>query len=184
MSELLRVAHGYQQVTDWHARRRAWRSAGPGGAGAAGNPQVTEGRWEASRCPACLGRWPPADHRIADCGLTVAYLHADQFFPGWTILVLKRHATELFELSREESSPLTEEMSAMARALAAAFRPVKINYGLLGNRLPHIHWHIVPRLAGDPAPREAVWGVPHEAAPLPADGLRDRIARIRAHLPG
>lgn len=145
---------------------------------------MSEDPGEASGCPACLGRWPPADHRIADCGLTVAYFHTDQFFPGWTILVLKRHATELFELSREERGQLIEEVNAVARALAATFRPVKINYGLLGNQLPHIHWHVVPRLAGDPAPREAVWGVPHEVRALSADALRDRIARIQAQLAG
>jgi diadenosine tetraphosphate (Ap4A) HIT family hydrolase len=136
----------------------------------------------ASGCPACQGAWPAADHRVADLGLTVASLHADQFFPGWTVLVLKRHAVELFELNRAERAQLIEEVSAVARALAAAFRPVKVNYGLLGNLLPHIHWHVIPRLRDDPAPREPVWSVPHEPAPLGGDALRERIARIRSHL--
>ena len=43
-------------------------------------------------CKACVGIWPGPAHFIADCGLTRAYLHEDQFFPGWTVLVLKRHA--------------------------------------------------------------------------------------------
>ena len=67
---------------------------------------------------------------------------------------------------------------------AAAFRPVKVNYGLLGNQLPHLHWHVIPRLAGDPAPRDAAWGVPHEPVSLEPAARRERIARIRAHLPG
>ena len=141
-----------------------------------------DARARASACEACLGDWPAADHRIAELDLTVAYLHADQFFPGWVVLVFRRHATELFELTREERSRLIEDVNTVAQALAAAFEPVKVNYGLLGNQLPHIHWHVIPRLAGDPAPREAVWGVRHEPVRLPAEQLRERIARVRAHL--
>ncbi|MBI5410656.1 MAG: HIT family protein [Nitrospirae bacterium] len=110
--------------------------------------------------------------------MTVAYLFEDQYFPGWTVLVLKRHATELFELNREERNQLIEEVSAVARALAEVFKPVKINYGLLGNQLPHIHWHVVPRLAGDPAPLEAVWGVKHESKRLAGEKLSETLARI------
>ncbi|MBA2252203.1 MAG: HIT family protein, partial [Nitrospirales bacterium] len=108
-------------------------------------------------CTACSGQWPPADHRIADCGTSVAYLFEDQFFPGWTVLVLKRHTTELFQLSSDERSRLIEEVSAIAKALTEAFHSVKINYELLGNQLPHIHWHLIPRLVDDPSPRDPVW---------------------------
>ena len=132
-------------------------------------------------CRACAGLWPARDHRIADCGLTVAYLH-DQFFPGWTVLVLKRHVRELFDLSPVERGQVIEEVSRMAEALAAEFHPVKLNYGLLGNQLPHMHWHVIPRLAGDPAPLEAVWGVRHEPVHLTEEKLRERIARIQSHL--
>jgi diadenosine tetraphosphate (Ap4A) HIT family hydrolase len=31
-----------------------------------------------------------------------AFLHDDQFFPGWVVLKLKRQATELFELARAD----------------------------------------------------------------------------------
>ncbi|TKB52228.1 MAG: hypothetical protein E8D50_10325 [Nitrospira sp.] len=44
-------------------------------------------------CKACQGSWPREDHFIADLGLSKAYLHDDQFFPGWTVVVFKRHAT-------------------------------------------------------------------------------------------
>jgi diadenosine tetraphosphate (Ap4A) HIT family hydrolase len=134
-------------------------------------------------CPACGGGWPPADQRIAEFPLSVAYLHDDQFFPGWTLLVLKRHATELFELTREERAQLIEEVSAVARALHGAFGGVrKVNYELLGNQLAHIHWHLVPRLADDPAPSRPVWEVRHEPKRLSADQRIDRLARIRACL--
>jgi len=133
-------------------------------------------------CKACAGEWPRKDHWIADFGLTQAYLFDDQFFPGWTVLVLKRHATELFDLTKDERSRLIEEVSEVAMALTMAFEPVKINYELLGNQLPHIHWHVIPRLTGDPVPREAVWTVKHEPKRLTRDELRQRITLIRTHL--
>ena len=42
-----------------------------------------------------------------------------------------------------------EEVSTVAAALHRAFSPAKINYELLGNMVPHMHWHIVPRWEGD-----------------------------------
>ena len=133
-------------------------------------------------CRACRPDWPPADAFIADCGPTRAYLHEDQFFPGWTLLILKRHATELYELDRDERGALMDAVTAMARALAAAFDAVKMNYELLGNLLPHIHWHLIPRRADDPIPRQPVWTLPHEPRMLPAVERRAHIEAIRRHL--
>jgi len=70
-------------------------------------------------CRACRPDWPPAESFIADCGPARAYLHDDQFFPGWTLLILRRHATELYELDREERGALMEAVTDVARALAA-----------------------------------------------------------------
>jgi len=134
----------------------------------------------AADCKACAGRWPPADHQIRRFRLSTACLFEDQYFRGWTVLVLNRHARELFELSREDRQDLIEEVSTVARALAEVFRPVKVNYGLLGNQLPHIHWHVIPRLADDPAPLEAVWGVKHEPVRLAGEELKERIGLIRS----
>ena len=57
-----------------------------------------------------------------------------------------------------------------------------MNYELLGNLVPHIHWHLVPRLEGDPEPQGPVWRVEHEPRALPLDEARRRIAEIRAAL--
>ena len=113
-------------------------------------------------CKACQGSWPKGDHFIADLGLSRTYLHEDQFFPGWTVVVFKRHATELFHLAPTERIMLMEEVNLVAKVVAQVYEARKINYELLGNQLPHIHWHVIPRLAEDPAPLEPVWRVQHE----------------------
>ena len=136
----------------------------------------------AADCRACRGDWPPADALIADCGPATAYLNADQFFPGWTLLVLSRHATELWELERAERHALIDAVADLARALADAYDARKMNYELLGNELPHIHWHLVPRRADDLAPRRPVWTYAHGPRVLSAAEQRARIDAIRARL--
>jgi len=119
---------------------------------------------------------------IADLGASRAYLNEDQFFPGWVFVVLRRHATELYELTAGERAVLIEDVNRVAKALAAVYEPVKMNYELLGNQVPHIHWHVVPRLRGDPEPRWPVWRLVHDRAPVPEALAHDRIAAIRRAL--
>jgi diadenosine tetraphosphate (Ap4A) HIT family hydrolase len=133
-------------------------------------------------CRACSGRWPDAADRIAALRETVVYLHDDQFFLGWSVLVLRRHATELFDLAADERARLMDEVSSVAQALRLTFDARKVNYALFGNLVPHVHWHVIPRLAGDPAPLEPVFAVAHDPVRLGDTERADRIARIRRHL--
>ncbi|MFO0700333.1 MAG: HIT family protein [Nitrospira sp.] len=133
-------------------------------------------------CKACTGTWPRRDHFLDDLGMSKAYLHDDQFFPGWTVLVFHRHATELFQLTSPERAQLMEEVSRVASALSSTYQAKKINYELLGNQLPHIHWHVIPRLADDPAPLEPVWQVPHSPVRLTGSSLHDTIDHVRSTL--
>ncbi len=129
-------------------------------------------------CTVCQGTWPRADHFIADLGLSKVYFHEDQFFPGWTVVVFQRHATELFHLAPTERFQLIEEVTLVAKTLAKEFQAAKVNYELLGNQLPHIHWHLIPRLPDDPAPLEPVWRVPHEPRVLSGEDLRRAVDRL------
>jgi diadenosine tetraphosphate (Ap4A) HIT family hydrolase len=133
-------------------------------------------------CKACQGKWPREDHFISDLGLSKAYLHDDQFFPGWTIVVFNRHATELFHLSSTERIQLMEEVNLVAKTLAQVYGAKKINYELLGNQLPHIHWHLIPRLANDPAPLEPVWRVQHDLRICSGPDLQSAVQRLRQAL--
>jgi diadenosine tetraphosphate (Ap4A) HIT family hydrolase len=130
-------------------------------------------------CHACAGTWPRADHFILDLALSKVYLHDDQFFPGWTMVVFRRHRTELFHLAQEERLQLIEEVNLVAKAVAQLYEARKVNYELLGNQLPHIHWHIIPRLATDPAPLEPVWRVRHEPLSRSGPELQSTVRRLQ-----
>jgi diadenosine tetraphosphate (Ap4A) HIT family hydrolase len=119
---------------------------------------------------------------IAELDACRAYFNPDQFFPGWVFVVLRRHATELYELSALERARMIEDVNRMAQALAIVYQPVKMNYELLGNQVAHIHWHVIPRLAGDPEPRWPVWRLQHDPTPLPVDEVAGRIENLRRAL--
>jgi diadenosine tetraphosphate (Ap4A) HIT family hydrolase len=119
---------------------------------------------------------------IADLALSRVFLHEDPFFPGYVLLVLRRHVTELYDLPAADPAPRVEEVSRVAQALAQVFRPVKMNYELLGNMVPHIHWHLVPRLATDPGLRSPIWTVEHQPTPPAPAAARERIESIRRAL--
>lgn len=82
-----------------------------------------------------------------------------QFFKGYTVFSCKYHKTELHELEKPFRTKFLEEMSIVAEAVCRAFNPVKMNYELLGNSFPHMHWHLFPKHANDPSPDGPVWKI-------------------------
>lgn len=133
-------------------------------------------------CKICRQDWPFPGHFIGEMGLTKAYLFEDQFFPGWTVLVLKDHRTELFQLTSEARSRLMEELSRMGEMLNRVFEVRKINSELLGNQVPHMHWHVIPRLRTDPDPLKPVWCIDHEPVRLSQSSLDERLGLLRSAL--
>jgi diadenosine tetraphosphate (Ap4A) HIT family hydrolase len=134
---------------------------------------------EQSSCPACAGAWPRTDHLIARGDVADLYLHEDQFFRGWCVLVLRRHAVELYDLTCTERHAFVDQAAAVSAALASVFQARKMNYELLGNQLPHLHWHLIPRRLGDPSPLEPVWRIPHEPRTLTGEDLEGLVRRLR-----
>jgi len=133
-------------------------------------------------CKMCR-RWDEdSDLRIVELPHSYVILNRDQYFPGYTLLFTKTHATELFHLDRAVRTALMEEISLVAASLFTTYAPAKINYELLGNMVPHIHWHIVPRFSSEPLWPRPIWAEPHEELFLAPDEYRQRIENIRGNL--
>ena len=133
-------------------------------------------------CPMC-DRWQSdADLRIAELEHSYLLLNRDQFFPGYCLLFTKQHQTELFLLDTAVRQGLMEEVSRVAQALSSCFQPDKLNYELLGNMVPHIHWHLVPRFRSDLLWPRPIWSEPHQERHLTADQYRQRCDQIRLAL--
>ena len=92
----------------------------------------------------------------------------------------------LDQLSREEWARFCTDLFDAQAAIMRTVRADHINIESLGNVVPHLHWHIVPRYEGDPR-----WGLPiwlsslgdmAETA-LGADDRASLLAALRAALP-
>lgn len=90
--------------------------------------------------------------------LTTGYavLEDHQFYKGYTIFILKDHVEELHFLGTK-STDFLKEMTMVAESVYAVCHPQKLNYELLGNTWPHLHWHIIPRYASDSQPNSPIW---------------------------
>ncbi|MCF2527659.1 HIT family protein [Yinghuangia soli] len=113
---------------------------------------------------------------------TDAYLQRADVRPGYSLVVWRgRHVTEPTELTDDEAAAYWADVLAVARGLIAYYRPLKMNYETLGNSLPHLHTHLVPRYREDPAPgRPFPLG---QAVPdLPDEQVEREAAAVRALL--
>jgi diadenosine tetraphosphate (Ap4A) HIT family hydrolase len=108
-------------------------------------------------CEMCENGRPDADQygvRILAGRYSDAYLQRADVQRGYTLVIWRgRHVNEPTELTGAEAAGYWAEVLAVARALIGVYRPLKMNYETLGNSLPHLHTHLVPRYAdGDPRP--------------------------------
>ena len=104
-----------------------------------------------------------ADELVWQFPHSVALLGTWQHYHGYCLLVSRRHATELSQLAEVERRAYLDEMCQLAAAIEAAFQSHKLNYELLGNQVPHLHWHLFPRYWHDPEHQKPVWLPLHRA---------------------
>jgi diadenosine tetraphosphate (Ap4A) HIT family hydrolase len=135
-----------------------------------GCPMCAEGRPEETRFGIRFFAGEVAD----------AYLQKEDVQRGYTIVIWRgRHVAEPTELTEGEAAAYWREVLAVGRALEQTLEPVKLNYDLLGNSLPHLHTHVIPRYADDPKPG---WPFPFpdgDPGPRDEDELRDDVERLR-----
>jgi histidine triad (HIT) family protein len=114
---------------------------------------------------------------IAGDELTVAFVNPRQFEEGQLLVIPRRHAPTVLDLTDEEAGALMAAVRRLARALVDAFDPDGItiyqNNGVASwQEVPHAHVHVVPRRHG------SGWGEgpPHIAA-LERGERDERFAR-------
>ncbi len=95
----------------------------------------------------------PADIVFED-DHTIAFLDIHPVSTGHTLVVPKEHATNIFDISSESWSHVSETVRIVARALERAVDGNGINL-MMNNRenagqvVDHPHVHVIPRFVGD-----------------------------------
>lgn len=137
-------------------------------------------------CPSCAEGRPdesPAGLRYFAGEVADAYLVRADTQRGLSIVVWRgRHVVEPTELSDVEAAMYGREVLLVGRALETTFSAVKLNYNVLGNSVPHLHTHVIPRYADDPRPG---WPFPFpepDPEPMPQERLAADVALLRAAL--
>lgn len=109
-------------------------------------------------------------------------------YPGFLRVILAAHVKEMSDLAPAAQQRLLQAVLASEAALREVVAPDKVNLASLGNLVPHLHWHVIPRFTDDPHFPNAVWGarqrdmaraaVPDLDARLAA-ALRRRLGRAQ-----
>ena len=116
-------------------------------------------------------------------------VHAfDTSLLGWLVLVLKRHIESLDELTDQEAvelGSLIRRVSLSLKAVVGCVKTYVIQFAEHEDH-PHVHFHIVPRMANQPVDRRstqvfAYLGVSQEES-VSEDQRNEIGGRIRKHL--
>lgn len=102
----------------------------------------------------------------------------DPDYPGFCRVILKRHVAEMTDLGPMGRQHFMAVVLAAEQAVREVMQPDKINLASLGNVVPHLHWHVIPRFRNDRHFPNPIWGQPlRDGTPPQIPGLP---ARLRA----
>lgn len=108
--------------------------------------------WAARRtpegCVICQGGQPL--DVIAEFDTCWATAGREEALPGYVCVVARNHYNEPFEMPADEQALFWLETMRIAAAVDDVVKPVKMNYEIHGNSLPHLHVHLFPRKPDDP----------------------------------
>ncbi len=86
-----------------------------------------------------------------------AYLERQAVASGHALVVFRdRHVADFTSLTPAEAAAYWGDVHSVARLIEQVFAPCHMNYLLLGNVMPHLHVHVVPRYLDDAAPGGAL----------------------------
>jgi histidine triad (HIT) family protein len=112
---------------------------------------------------------------------TLAFMDIGHVNPGHTLVAVKKHAANVFELEEAQAEAIARAIVKISRALKKAFEPeglsvYQANGKAAGQTVFHYHVHLLPRHAGDGM--ELVWPLKNP----PREKLEEFAAKIRGKI--
>ena len=103
-----------------------------------------------TNCVLCKDELKPEEGQIIwrgdDCRVIMVN---DPDLPGFCRVIWNRHVGEMTDLGNGERDHLMTLVFAVEEAVRHVMHPDKVNIAALGNMVPHIHWHVIPRFKDD-----------------------------------
>ncbi|BDT76693.1 hypothetical protein PKF023_04960 [Polynucleobacter yangtzensis] len=103
-----------------------------------------------TNCVLCKDELKPEEGQLIwrgdDCRVIMVN---DPDLPGFCRVIWNRHVAEMTDLSYGERDHLMTLVFAVEEAVRHVMHPDKVNIAALGNMVPHIHWHVIPRFKDD-----------------------------------
>jgi histidine triad (HIT) family protein len=109
--------------------------------------------------------------RVYEDEVAVAFLDIGQASPGHTLVVLRRHAPDLWSVTEDEAAAVMRSVHRVAARLRDTLHPLGMNViqsngAAAWQEVFHYHVHLVPRYDNDGLmpPWRSTWPSPEELA--------------------
>lgn len=109
-------------------------------------------------CPLCAPRerYTEFIYFVKKLSISTIYLSKNQAYRGTVALVFDgSHTVSISQLTEQQWQQFSADIRVTEAAVQQAFTPDHINVESLGNSVPHLHFHLIPRYKSD-----ARWGHP------------------------
>ena len=111
-----------------------------------------------TNCVLCKDKLKPEEGQLIWCGDDCrVILVNDPDLPGFCRVIWNHHVAEMTDLSYGEREHVMSLVFAVEEAVRHVMHPDKVNIAALGNMVPHIHWHVIPRFKDDAFFPGSVW---------------------------
>ena len=120
--------------------------------------------------------------KIGELPMSKVILFREQSHRGRVIVACKKHVDDITQLTREERIQFMEDVNHTAEILHELFHPDKINFGAYGDKMHHLHVHLVPKYKDDDFEWGGVFAMDPKRVRLTDAEYADLIKLIRARL--
>jgi len=129
-------------------------------------------------CVLCADILKPEEGELVwrgdDCRIVLVN---DPDLPGFCRIIWNHHVGEMSELTFGEREVLMSLVFVVEDAIRHVMQPSKVNLASLGNQVPHLHWHIIPRYTDDAFFPGSVWSTRTQQTPGSVLEVRKEKAR-------
>lgn len=130
-----------------------------------------------TNCVLCKDELRPEEGQLIwrgdDCRVILVN---DPDLPGFCRVIWNRHIAEMTDLTYGEREHLMSLVFAVEEAIRHVMDPDKVNIAALGNMVPHIHWHVIPRYKDDTFFPGSAWSKRVQELPLSKLAERRQLA--------